>query len=256
MELNVFMTTGARRRHMRWLSATLLLLWGCGACAPDTVTIKSYPQFASQAIAKVAIAPFRAVKRERGTSLAFRTSPPADLEHPQIPQSLGSVSGSSVPGRSRLIQVSVPDSVPDMIQHMAYSQLRLKPRIQVIPPETVGQILGSQEGSARAQDRQETARLLGQRLAVDAVLEGVIRVYREREGTKFAALPAAVGFEFRLLDARDGRVLWVGDYFEEQKPMTHDFKGFLERGGTFVTAEELARAGVARVLQSLPLGTD
>ena len=256
MELNVFMTTGARRRHMRWLSATLLLLWGCGACAPDTVTIKSYPRFASQAIAKVAIAPFRAVKRERGTSLAFRTSPPADLEHPQIPQSLGSVSGSSVPGRSRLIQVSVPDSVPGMIQHMAYSQLRLKPRIQVISSETVGQILGSQEGSARAQDRQETARLLGQRLAVDAVLEGVIRVYREREGTKFAALPAVVGFEFRLLDARDGRVLWVGDYFEEQKPLTHDFKGFLERGGTFVTAEELARAGVARVLQSLPLGTD
>ncbi len=256
MELNVFIATGARRRHMRWLSATLLLLWGCGACAPDTVTIKSHPQFASQAIAKVAIAPFRAIKRERGTSLAFRTSPPADLEHSQIPQSLGSVSGSSVPGRSRLIQVSVPDSVPDMIQHMAYSQLRLKPRIQVIPPETVGQILGSQEGSARVQDRQETARLLGQRLAVDAVLEGVIRVYREREGTKFAALPAAVGFEFRLLDARDGRVLWVGDYFEEQKPLTHDFKGFFERGGTFVTAEELARAGVARVLQSLPLGTD
>jgi len=51
-------------------------------------------------------------------------------------------------------------------------------------------------------------------------------------------------------------VLWVGDFFEEQKPLTHDFKGFLERGGTFVTAEELARAGVARVLQSLPLGAD
>ena len=139
---------------------------------------------------------------------------------------------------------------------MAYSQLRLKPRIQVIPPETVGQILDSQEGSARARDRQETVRLLGQRLAVDAVLEGVIRVYREREGTKFAAHPAAVGFEIRLVGTRNGEVLWVGDYFEEQKPLTHDFKGFLERGGTFVTAEELARAGVARVLQSLPLGTD
>ncbi len=150
----------------------------------------------------------------------------------------------------------MPDAVSDMIQHMVYSQLRLNSKVDIIPPATVGQILNSQDGPARAQDRQETVRLLGQRLAVDAVLEGIIRVYREREGTKFGALPAAVGFEIRLLRARDGLVLWVGDYFEEQKPLTHDFRGFLERGGTFVTAEELARAGVARVLQQLPLGTD
>lgn len=255
MELNVCITTGVRRRHTRWLSATLLVFWSCGACAPETITIKSHPRFAPRAINKVAIAPFR-VQGERGISLAFRTPPPADLEHPQIHQSLGSVSGSSVPGRSRPVQVSVPDSVPDMIRHMVYSQLRLKPRIQVIPPETVGRILESQEGSALARDRREAARLLGQQLAVDAVLEGVIRVYREREGTKFAAHPAAVGFEFRLVGARDGEVLWAGDFFEEQKPLTHDFKGFLERGGTFVTAEELARTGVVRVLQSLPLGAD
>lgn len=150
----------------------------------------------------------------------------------------------------------MPDSVPDMIRHMVYSQLRLKPRIQVVPPETVGTILEGQEGFARVGDRQETARFLGQRLAVDAVLEGVVRVYREREGTKFAAHPAAVGFEIRLVGTRDGKVLWVGDYFEEQKPLTQDFKGFLERGATFVTAEELARAGVVRVLQGLPLGAD
>lgn len=256
MELSGFNATGARRRHMRRLSATLILLWGCGACAPDTVSIKSHPHFVPRAINKVAIAPFRVAQRERGISLAFRTPPPADLDNPQIHQSLGSVSGSSVPGRSRPVQVSVPDSVPDMIRHMVYSQLRLKPRIQVIPPETVGRILGSQEGSALARDRREAARLLGQQLAVDAILEGVIRVYREREGTKFAAHPAAVGFEFRLVGARDGKVLWAGDFFEEQKPLTHDFKGFLERGGTFVTAEELARTGVVRVLQSLPLGAD
>ncbi len=112
-----------------------------------------------------------------------------------------------------------------MIQHMAYSQLRLKPRIQVIPPETVGQILGSQEGSARAQDRQETARLLGQRLAVDAVLEGVIRVYREREGTKFAALPAAVGFEFRLLDAPGRQGVVGGRLFRRAKTADSRFQG-------------------------------
>ncbi len=255
MELNAFITT-AHRRQARWLSATCLLLWGCGACAADPVTVKSHPHLASQAITKIAIAPFHVVKAKKGISLAFRTSPPADLANPQIHQALGSVSGSSIPGRSRPVQVSVPDSVPDMIRHMVYSQLRLKPRIQVIPPESVGQILDSPEGSAQARNSRESVRLLGERLGVDAVLEGVVRVYREREGTKFAAHPAAVGFEIRLVGTKDGKVLWVGDYFEEQKPLTHDFKGFLERGGTFVTAEELARTGVGRVLKSLPLGTD
>ena len=254
--MSAFITIGACRQPLRRVSTTLILLWGCGACAPDTITIKAHPQLASQTITKIAIVPFRVAKREQGISLAFRTPPPADLEHPQIHQSLGSVSGSSVPGRTRPIGVSVPDSVPDMIWRMVYSQLRLKPRIQVISPETVGQILGSLEGSTRTQDRLETAQLLGQRLAVDAVLEGVVRVYREREGTKFAAHPAAVGFEIRLVGTRDGKVLWVGDYFEEQKPLTQDIKGFLERGATFVTAEELARAGVVRVLQGLPLGAD
>ena len=258
MELNVLMTTtvDADRRPTRWLSVSLLLLWGCGACAPEPLTITSHPQFAPQAITKVAIAPFRAVKRKQGTALTFRTAPPSDPENLQIPQSLGSDSSSLVSDRSRLIHVSVPDSVPDMIQHMVYSQLRLNPRVRIIPPETVGQILDGHERSARERDPQEIARLLGQRLAVDAVLEGVIRVYREREGTKFGALPAAVGFEIRLVGAQDGRVLWVGDYFEEQKPLTHDVMGFFERGGTFVTAEDLARAGVARVLQRLPLGTN
>ncbi len=256
MALSAFSTIGVHRREARLLSATFLLLWGCGACAADPVTVKSHPQLASHTITKIAIAPFRVVRAKQGISLAFRTPPSADLANPQIHQSLGSVSGSSIPGRSRPVQVSVPDSVPDMIRHMAYAQLRLKPRIQVIPPETVGRALDGVEGSAQAGNSRESVRLLGERLDVDAVLEGVVRVYREREGTKFAAHPAAVGFEFRLIGVKDGKVLWVGDYFEEQKPLTHDFKGFLERGGTFVTAEELARTGVVRVLQGLPLGTE
>ncbi len=256
MALNVRDTIFMRRPPARWLSAAALILCGCGACAPDTVTITAHPQLASQAITNVAIAPFRVAQRERGISLAFRTPSSADIEHPQIHQALGSVGGSSGPGRSRPVRVAVPDAALDMIQHMVYSQLRLKPRIKVIPPETVGPILEGREGAARARDSRETARLLGQRLAVDAVLEGVIRVYREREGTRFAAHPAAVGFEFRLIGARDGKVLWAGDFFEEQKPLTHDVKGFLERGGAFVTAEELARTGVVRVLQRLPLGAE
>lgn len=230
---------------------SLLLLMGGVACAPETVTVKSHPQFAPRTITTVAIAPFRALKGSPGVYQTLGEIPPPDLENPQIRQSLRGLS-SPLPIRSHATKVSVPDSVPGVVQHMVYSQLRLNPHVRTIPPETVLQILSRQENTTRSQD--PPAWQLGQGVAADAVLEGIIRVYREREGTKFGAIPAAVGFEIRLLSAQDGSVLWVGDYFEEQKPLTEDFAGFVQRGGKFVTAEELARSGVVQVLQRLPLG--
>ena len=86
------------------------------------------------------------------------------------------------------------------------------------------------------------------------MIVGQVRVYRERVGQQFAAIPAAVGFDVQIINAQDGTVVWMGDYFEEQKPLTQDLQGFFERGGRWVTAEELARSGVKRVMQRLPLG--
>ena len=242
------------RTGPRYSLLSLLLCAGCVACAPESVTIRSHPEFAPRTITRVAIAPFRALPGSRDVYQTLGQIPPPDLDNSEIRQSLRSPT-SPVPLRSHATKVSVPDSVPGMVQHMVYSQLNLNPHVRIIPPETVSQILNRQDDAGRSRDPQATGRLLGQRLAVDAVMDGIIRVYREREGTKFgAAITAAVGFELRLLNAQDGRVLWVGDYFEEQKPLTDDFTGFVKRGGKFVTAEELARSGVIRVLERLPLG--
>lgn len=242
------------RTRTRYSLLSLLLCTGGVACAPESVTIRSHPEFAPRTVTTVAIAPFRALPGSRDVYQTVGRIPPPDLDNPEIRQSLGSPI-SPVPLRSHATKVSVPDSVPGMVQHMVYSQLNLNPHVRIVPPETVSQILNRQDDAGRSRDPQAVSRLLGQRLAVDAVMDGMIRVYREREGTKFgAAMTAAVGFELRLRNAQDGRVLWVGDYFEEQKPLTDDFAGFVKRGGKFVTAEELARSGVIRVLERLPLG--
>ena len=243
-----------RRTRPRYAMLSLLLCAWCVACAPETVTIRSHPEFAPRTITTVAIAPFRALPGSRDVYQTLGQIPPPDLDNPEIRQSLRAPA-SPVPLRSHATKVSVPDSVPGMVQHMVYSQLNLNPHVRTIPPETVSQILSRQDDAVRSQDPQAVSQFLGQRLAVDAVMTGMIRVYRERKGTKFgAAITAAVGFELRLLNAQDGRVLWAGDYFEEQKPLTYDFTGFVKRGGKFVTAEELARSGVIRVLERLPLG--
>ena len=88
----------------------------------------------------------------------------------------------------------------------------------------------------------------------DRVIVGQVRVFRERAGQKFAAIPAAVGFDVQVINAQDGTAVWAGDFFEEQRPFTQDFKGMLERGGEWITAEELARSGVKQVMRRLPIG--
>ena len=79
-------------------------------------------------------------------------------------------------------------------------------------------------------------------------------MYQERVGSRLGAdPPAAVGFEVKLV-APDGMVLWVGNYYEKQRPMTEDFAGFIQRYGVFVTAEELAAYGAAELADVFPFG--
>jgi hypothetical protein len=98
------------------------------------------------------------------------------------------------------------------------------------------------------------AQEVGTRLQVDGVLTGLVRTYREREGSRLGAKPAAVGFEVYLIRPSDGTVLWLGEFFEEQKPLTQDVVGFFEKGGGFVTADTLAELGVQKVMKAFPVG--
>ncbi|MBD0316128.1 MAG: hypothetical protein ICV75_05495 [Nitrospiraceae bacterium] len=94
------------------------------------------------------------------------------------------------------------------------------------------------------------------RLKADAAMLGEVFVYQERVGSRLGANPpAAVGYEAKVV-AADGQVLWVGNYYERQRPMIEDMLGFVQRWGAFVTAEELARYGVEQVLEQFPFGEE
>jgi hypothetical protein len=81
-----------------------------------------------------------------------------------------------------------------------------------------------------------------------------VLVYQERVGGRFGAdPPAVVGFEVKLV-APDGNILWEGNYYEKQRPMTEDFIGFVQRYGMFVTADELAAYGAGKLAEALPVG--
>ena len=97
----------------------------------------------------------------------------------------------------------------------------------------------------------EAGRRVALRLKADAALTGLVRVYRERGGSRYGDDPAAVAFEVKLV-AADGRVLWGGNYYEVQRPCNEDVQGCLKRGFGFLTAEELASYGAEQLVERFP----
>ena len=111
-------------------------------------------------------------------------------------------------------------------------------------------------GSEEADTPERQAADLATALKADAALMGQILVYQERSGSRLGANPpATVGFEVKVV-APDGQVLWIGNYYERQQPMTQDLVGYIQHGGVFVTAEELAEYGADKVLKTFPFGVN
>jgi hypothetical protein len=97
----------------------------------------------------------------------------------------------------------------------------------------------------------------GRKLGADAVLAGHIYRYQERVGGKFSVeSPASVAFDLHLLRVSDGRVIWTGAFDETQKALTDDLfelSSFIERDGQWITADQMAQAGLEEILSAFRL---
>jgi hypothetical protein len=90
----------------------------------------------------------------------------------------------------------------------------------------------------------------------DAVLTGYIYRYEERVGTPFAASqPASVAFSIHLVRSADGADVWFGYMDDTQQALSEnlfDFKVFWRRKGRWVSADEMAEAGLTELLDRFP----
>ena len=98
-------------------------------------------------------------------------------------------------------------------------------------------------------NRNTQARSIAKNLGADAIMTTNMNRYIERDGGKYSVQqPASVSFAYRLIHTENGQTLCSGIFDETQETISDNilsFKTVFKRKFQWVTAEELARDGVA-----------
>ena len=232
---------------MALIGLAVLLVVGCSG---SKVTTKASAELSRYQIRIIALVPF--------TTLATPQVRDVSDQHFSVPPEVRrSDMAMAVPPNIEhpLRQtVTVPAGAGDIVTQLLWNRLKTRQGMTVLSPGEAARALTSQ-AALQPSPGQSQAVTVAKQLKADASLIGQVRVYRERVGGRFGASPpATVGFEAKVI-ASDGQVLWEGNYYEKQRPMTEDLMGFIQRRGVFVTAEELAAYGVEHMLNEFPFGT-
>ncbi|HQR15727.1 MAG TPA: hypothetical protein PKW52_05055 [Nitrospira sp.] len=218
-------------------------------CSGTKVTSKSSAQAGKYQVHNIVLIPFETL----ATPQAIDTSGPSFPVPSGVRRS--DVAPTFPPTTDQFVRRThlVPPDAGEKITDLMWAKLKAKPGLHVMSPqEAIGAARDLSGGAASAETIP--AHKIAQRLKADAALSGKVLVYQERVGSRLGAdPPAAVGFEVKLV-APDGMVLWEGNYYEKQRPMTEDILGFVQRYGTFVTAEELAAYGASELADAFPFG--
>ncbi|MCD6490623.1 MAG: hypothetical protein J7K20_07865 [Thermodesulfobacterium sp.] len=96
---------------------------------------------------------------------------------------------------------------------------------------------------------------LSQKTNTQAILYGRIYKFRERKGSSFSVIePASVAFVLTLYDGKTGKILWMEEFDETQKPLSENVFNIKLYGKLkWLTAEELAERGLLKVLKTFPI---
>jgi hypothetical protein len=220
-----------------------------GGCAPAKFTFATSPSIDKYRVRTVAVLPFEALT----TPQAVESAAP-DLAAPQGARRSDMVIAIPPSGeKTDQPTAVVPALAAQKITQMMYGKLRHLEGLRIIEPEVGARLVPTIKSPPGGAGEERVAREVAGRLSADAVMTGRVLIYQERVGGKFGADPATVGFEVKLYGA-DGETLWTGNYFERQRALNEDLVGFLQRGGVFVTAEELAEFGANHLVEKFPFG--
>jgi hypothetical protein len=241
---------GFWRRLLVWTVVSVSIM--AAACSGSKVTTHISNELPRYQIRTIALMPF--------TTLATPQVQEAADIYLSTPQSVrrSDISLGVPPNLEPQVKqtATVPTYAAEKVTQLFWTRLKNRKGVTVLSPSESARAAVHPAGDIAKATPEHQAAALASTLKADAALLGQVLVYQERSGSRLGANPpATVGFEVKAV-ASDGQVLWMGNYYEQQKPMTQDFLGFVQHGGVFVTAEELAQFGADEVLKRFPFGNE
>lgn len=100
------------------------------------------------------------------------------------------------------------------------------------------------------------AQRVGKALSANAMMVGSVWKYRDRMGgTRAVESPASVAFAVYLIDVETGNIVWSKDFAQTQRSLFENIlqaQSFFDKGGKWLTADELAQIGVKEIFKSFP----
>jgi len=126
-----------------------------------------------------------------------------------------------------------------------------KNNVRVLSNRQLTSLIPSDAGT-----QMQLIRKVGSELKCSAVLMTTLVDYRQREGGSYGAeTPASAHFSMRLINTRDGRVLWHSMFKETQQSLMSNLMTFGKaenRGFKWITVEELVRQGIHEKIEECP----
>ena len=195
---------------------------GCSAWLPDLV---EQHQFRAPApLRKLAVAPFEASPRPSNRALG---------------------SGVEVSEAAVLVSRFVTEA--------------LEARgLEVIPPHDLQVAFEADGREMPLQSPMALAGLAHEEFGAQAILLGVLRRWRARQGSAYGSVaPASLEFEVTLYSAPGAEKLWTARFDQTQSSLTENpltSARYPSGGARFLTTAELARWGASLVAAELPVG--
>jgi hypothetical protein len=218
------------RRALLLLSlAAICLSLACTANRPRQARIPPFPA----GLEKIVVFGFRSAL-ERGTTPEVIRSP---------------ISGEAFTAKP------IPEAVAEQMTERLFQRVSASDRYELVSPDQARGVYSSLVSNQSTLSEMEILERIGNAFSADAVLAGYLYRWRERVGTDYAVkTPASVAFDLYLIRPQDGTLLWKGQFDMTQTSLSEnllEMSTFIEGGGKWMTARQLAEVGLGRVLQGL-----
>jgi hypothetical protein len=159
-------------------------------------------------------------------------------------------------GKVVMVGKVVPGVERDLTEK-TFALLTEEKNIHLIPPsQAEGALTGLMLRDKTSRPQLDVILDAGRKMDADAVIYGYVYRYQERVGTTYAIdSPASVAFDIHLIRTSDGSLIWNGHFDETQQSLSENLLklgAFIKRRAKWVSASEMAEAGLEEVLKTFP----